>query len=108
MRVDIEETEAMGGRNSTHKGLNSTQTNISNPATGEGIKSIQTTGVFKAVNFELYVKPNLAVMTFGVLAIICSTAYLAYMKSQLQESKTYVAIAEDGSQHLTQKKSKWE
>lgn len=47
----------MGSRNSTHKGLSSTQTGISSPTTGEGIKSIQTTGVFRAVNFELYVKP---------------------------------------------------
>ena len=27
------------------------------PAAGDGIKSIKTTSVFKAVNFELYVKP---------------------------------------------------
>lgn len=47
-------------------------------------------------------------MTFGVVAILCSTAYLAYMKASMRESKTYVAIAEDGSQQLTVKKSRWE
>lgn len=47
-------------------------------------------------------------MTFGVVAIVCSAAYLAYMKSQLKESKTYIAIAEDDTQHLVQKKSKWD
>ncbi|KAG7165517.1 small integral membrane protein 8-like [Homarus americanus] len=98
----------MGSSNSTQKGSSSTQSPISNSAVGDGIKSIRTTSVFKAINFELYVKPNLAVMSFGVVAIICSGAYLAYMKSQQRESKTYVAIAEDGTQSLTQKKSKWD
>ncbi|XP_063607220.1 small integral membrane protein 8-like [Penaeus indicus] len=95
----------MGGNASSHK------TPTSEPTTstaGEGIKSIRTTNVFKAVNFELYVKPNIAVMTFGVVAILCSAGYLAYMKASMRESKTYVAIAEDGSQQLTIKKSRWE
>ena len=39
----------MGGGSSTQSG--------SEPAAGDGIKSIRTTNVFKAVNFELYVKP---------------------------------------------------
>ena len=30
---------------------------MSNPAPGDGIKSIKTTNVFKVVNFELYAKP---------------------------------------------------
>ncbi|KAK7086189.1 protein of unknown function (DUF4500) [Halocaridina rubra] len=90
----------MGGKASTAKGPETTA--------GDGIRSLQTTGVFKAVNFELYVKPNLAIMAFGVVAILCSTGYLAYMKAQHRESKTYIAIAEDGSQHLTHKRSKWD
>ncbi|XP_045583495.1 small integral membrane protein 8 [Procambarus clarkii] len=98
----------MGNTTSMQKGLNSTPTSSSSPASGDGIKSIPTTGVFKAVNFELYVKPNLAVMTFGVVAILCSTAYLAYMKSQQHESKTYIAVAEDGTKHVFHKKSRWE
>ncbi|XP_053652455.2 small integral membrane protein 8 [Cherax quadricarinatus] len=98
----------MGSSNSTQKDVHNTQTSTAAHTSGDGIKSIRTTSVFKAVNFELYVKPNLAIMSFGVVAILCSTAYLAYMKSQQHETKTYVAIAEDGTQHLTKKKSKWD
>ncbi|KAG0715071.1 Tigger transposable element-derived protein 3 [Chionoecetes opilio] len=49
--------EAMGGRSSVPAGQESQAK--SGPAhwAGEGIKSIKTTGVFKAINFELYVKP---------------------------------------------------
>lgn len=90
----------MGGKPSSETG--------SSAAAGDGLRSLRTTGVFRAVNFELYVKPNLAIMAFGVIAISCSTAYLAYMKAQHRESKAYIAIAEDGSQHLTQKRSKWD
>ncbi|XP_050725109.1 small integral membrane protein 8-like [Eriocheir sinensis] len=98
----------MGGGSSTPTGPDPPTRPAPQPAAGDGISSIKTTGVFKAVNFELYVKPNIAVMTFGVIAIGCSTAYLAYMKSQMQGSKTYVAIAEDDTKLLIQKKSKWD
>ncbi|XP_068240575.1 small integral membrane protein 8 [Palaemon carinicauda] len=93
----------MGGTSSTVEGEK--RPNIQ---AGDGIRSVRTTSVFKAVNFELYVKPNLAVMAFGVVAILCSTGYLAYMKLQHRESKSYVAIAEDDTQHLYQKRSKWD
>nr|XP_053652455.1 small integral membrane protein 8-like [Cherax quadricarinatus] len=98
----------MGSSNSTQKVCTTHRQAQLLITSGDGIKSIRTTSVFKAVNFELYVKPNLAIMSFGVVAILCSTAYLAYMKSQQHETKTYVAIAEDGTQHLTKKKSKWD
>jgi len=59
----------------------------------------------EAVDFISY---NLAIMTFGIIAITCTTGYLAYMKSQHQQNNTYVAIAEDGQQHIMSRKSKWE
>ena len=36
---------------------------------GEGIRSLETSGVFRAVNFELYAKPNKWIMGFGLIAI---------------------------------------
>ena len=36
---------------------------------GDGIRSMETTGVFRAVNFELYARPNKWVMGFGIIAI---------------------------------------
>ncbi|CAL4160245.1 unnamed protein product, partial [Meganyctiphanes norvegica] len=67
-------------------------------------------GVSKAIEQQViqYYKSNLFIMTFGIIAITCTTGYLAYMKSQHQQNNTYVAIAEDGTQFVTQKKSKWE
>ena len=47
-------------------------------------------------------------MAFGGIAILCSTAYLAYMKSQFKESKAYVAIGDDDTKVLMHKKSKWD
>lgn len=47
-------------------------------------------------------------MTFGIVAITLSAAYLAYMKSQIKSSNTYIAIAEDGTESLVMKKSKWD
>ncbi|KAL7631215.1 UNVERIFIED_CONTAM: hypothetical protein RMT77_010661 [Armadillidium vulgare] len=78
------------------------------PAPGEGIKSIRTTNVFKIINFELYAKPNLIIMTFGVVGILFSGAYLAYMRAQIEKNNTYVAIGENGNQTLMQKRSKWD
>lgn len=78
------------------------------PASGDGIRSIRTTSVFQIVNFELYAKPNMMVMGFGLVAITLSAAYLAYLKASLSGTKTYIAINEDGSQSLLEKKSKWE
>ena len=37
--------------------------------TGEGIRSLKTSGVFRTLNFELYAKPNKWIMGFGVIAI---------------------------------------
>ncbi|XP_076036737.1 uncharacterized protein LOC143022422 isoform X2 [Oratosquilla oratoria] len=51
---------------------------------------------------------NAVIMAFGVIAILGSAAYLAYMKSQHREKKVYVAIAEDGMEQLMTKKSKWD
>lgn len=47
----------MGGKKSVPAEVKTSTQTPSQPSVGEGIKSIPTTGVFKAVNFELYVKP---------------------------------------------------
>ena len=36
---------------------------------GEGIRSLETSGVFRTLNFELYAKPNKWIMGFGLIAI---------------------------------------
>ena len=50
----------------------------------------------------------MAIMVMGLVFLGGSSAYLAYMKSQQKESKTYLAIAEDGSLTTMKKTSKWD
>ena len=51
---------------------------------------------------------NIVVMGFGLVALGLSAAYLAYLRSTIDPKQTYVAISEDGSESLVQKKSKWD
>merc|ERR1712037_777338 len=55
---------------------------------GDGIRSMETSSVFRTLNFELYVKPNKYFMAFGITAISCCIGYLAYMKINT-ESKDF-------------------
>jgi len=78
----------------------------SNPS--DGLRSIKTTGVFRALNFELYAKPNKFIMGFGLIAITSCLGYLAYMKTQYEAMGYYVAIQEDGTEQWNTKKSRWD
>lgn len=50
---------------------------------GEGIRSLETSGVFRAVNFELYAKPNKWIMGFGIVAI---TGYVLTMNYLISDT----------------------
>ncbi|XP_072042451.1 small integral membrane protein 8-like [Amphiura filiformis] len=81
------------------------------PNTG-GLRGVRTTSLFRAVNFELFVKPNKAVMAFGLVAITGCVAYIGYMHA-MKENKTDELIYEqyrpDGSTEWTRtKRSKWD
>ncbi|KAG1654610.1 Small integral membrane protein 8 [Nymphon striatum] len=75
-----------------------------------GLRDVKTTGVFRAVNFELFVKPNKFIMGFGIAAITGCVAYIAYMRAEAENRKeeTYVAIGEDGEGKTTRKRSRWD
>lgn len=75
---------------------------------GDGIRSMETSGVFRTLNFELYVKPNKYFMIFGVLAISGCVGYLTYMKSQHKEQGYITAIDDKDQMYLTKKRSKWD
>ena len=49
---------------------------------GDGIRSLETSGIFRTLNFELYTRPNRWVMGFGLVAITGCVSYLAWMKAQ--------------------------
>ncbi|MCL4121134.1 UNVERIFIED_CONTAM: hypothetical protein GTU68_049219 [Idotea baltica] len=47
-------------------------------------------------------------MTFGVISILLTGSYLAYMNTQNRKNKNYIAISDDGTETLMSKKSKWD
>ena len=74
------------------------QTGVSNgggkvpQSPGDGIRSLETSGVFRTLNFELYTRPNRFVMGFGLAAITGCIGYLVWMKSSHKEKGLYTAM----------------
>ncbi|XP_001653136.2 small integral membrane protein 8 [Aedes aegypti] len=81
---------------------------VSSSAPGDGIRSMRSTNVFRAINFELYAKPNAIVMGIGLVAIGITFGYIAYMRSKYEGLGYYSAIQEDGKEVFVKRKSKWE
>ena len=76
---------------------------------GDGIRSLQTSNVFRAVNFELYAKPNKYMMSFGAAAFAGCASYLIYMSVMGERRKdTYTALNDQDEFVVTKRKSKWE
>ncbi|KAK9869450.1 hypothetical protein WA026_003204 [Henosepilachna vigintioctopunctata] len=80
----------------------------SKPTPGEGLRSVRTTSVFRALNFELYVKPNLAIMAIGLVTFTGCIGYITYMRSKYESMGYYSAIGSDGKEEFIKKKSKWD
>ncbi|XP_009067635.1 PREDICTED: small integral membrane protein 8 [Acanthisitta chloris] len=81
------------------------------PPTGRqpGLKSVQTTLLFRAVNPELFIRPNKAVMAFGLVAVSLCVAYLGYLHATAENHKDLSeAIDPEGSRHIRKKTSKWD
>ncbi|XP_030765399.1 small integral membrane protein 8 [Sitophilus oryzae] len=75
---------------------------------GDGIRSLKSTNLFRAVNFELYVKPNIVVMGLGLTALAGCFGYIAYMRYKYESLGYYGAIKDDGSEEFLKKKSRWD
>ncbi|XP_053696092.1 small integral membrane protein 8 [Sabethes cyaneus] len=75
---------------------------------GDGIRSMRSTNVFRAINFELYAKPNAIIMGIGLVAIGITFGYIAFMRAKYEGLGYYTAIQEDGKEIFVKKKSKWE
>ncbi|XP_077294143.1 small integral membrane protein 8 [Arctopsyche grandis] len=78
------------------------------PAPGDGIRTIRSTNLFKAVNFELYVKPNIVIMSVGLTCFGLCLGYIAYMRQKYESMGYYSAITNDGNELFEKKKSKWD
>ncbi|XP_021954585.1 small integral membrane protein 8 [Folsomia candida] len=76
---------------------------------GEGIRSMKTSNAFRALNFELYAKPNKKIMGLGIVGIICAASYLFYINYEMYDrNKFYYAENEDGSRTARPKTSRWD
>uniref|UniRef100_UPI00398EA1F1 small integral membrane protein 8 isoform X1 n=1 Tax=Pristiophorus japonicus TaxID=55135 RepID=UPI00398EA1F1 len=74
-----------------------------------GLRGIRTTSLFRAVNPELFIKPNKPVMAFGLLTITLCVSYIAYLNATTENKKDlYEAIDSEGRRYKRQKTSKWE
>ncbi|XP_054765958.1 small integral membrane protein 8-like [Lytechinus pictus] len=78
---------------------------------GEGIRSIRSTSLFRAVNFELYAKPNKWVMGFGLAALTSCVVYIAYLNAQKENQRDrdmYEQYQADGTTIMRPRNSKWD
>ncbi|XP_054843140.1 small integral membrane protein 8 [Eublepharis macularius] len=74
-----------------------------------GLRSARTTTLFRAVNPELFIKPNKPVMAFGLIAITLCVAYIGYLHAQQENKKDiYEAIDGEGNRNTRRKTSKWD
>ncbi|XP_017280098.1 small integral membrane protein 8 [Kryptolebias marmoratus] len=74
-----------------------------------GLRGAQTTTLFRAVNPELFIKPNKPTMVFGLVAITLSVAYLGYMHAMKEnDQQLYEAIDSQGEKYMKRKTSKWD
>ncbi|XP_076345857.1 small integral membrane protein 8 [Tachypleus tridentatus] len=77
---------------------------------GDGIRTMDSTSVFRVANFELYVKPNKFVMGLGLVAITGCFTYIGYMNWLTTKGldHNYIAVTEDGTKYICPRISKWE
>lgn len=77
------------------------------PTPGDGIRSLRSTALFRAVNYELYVKPNKGIMLFGAAAMLVCSGYLFYMRMKHDDTVYYLSVEADGNVTSKKKTSKW-
>lgn len=69
----------------------------------------QSTPLFRAMNFELFVKPNKVVMIAGVVAFTGAVAYLAYYRATVvNQPNSYMAMTEHGELEKRTRTSRWD
>ncbi|XP_031224618.1 small integral membrane protein 8 [Mastomys coucha] len=74
-----------------------------------GLRGTHTTTLFRAVNPELFIKPNKPVMAFGLVALSLCVAYIGYLHATQENKKDlYEAIDNEGHRYMRRKTSKWD
>ncbi|XP_061560449.1 small integral membrane protein 8 [Phycodurus eques] len=73
-----------------------------------GLKGAQTTTLFRAVNPELFIKPNKPMMAFGLITVTLCVGYLGYLHAmKANDQQLYEAIDGEGERLMRRKASKW-
>lgn len=74
-----------------------------------GLRGVRTTTLFRAVNPELFIKPNKPVMAFGLITITLCVAYIGYLHATQENKKDlYEAVNSEGARYMRRKTSKWD
>ncbi|KAJ3606231.1 hypothetical protein NHX12_025751 [Muraenolepis orangiensis] len=74
-----------------------------------GLRGVRTTTLFRAVNPELFVKPNKPVMALGLLSITLCVGYLGYLHAVKDNQTTlYEATDSEGEKYMRRKTSRWD
>ncbi|XP_034435926.1 small integral membrane protein 8 [Hippoglossus hippoglossus] len=74
-----------------------------------GLRGARTTTLFRAVNPELFIKPNKPVMMFGLVTITLCIGYLGYLHAMKEnDQQLYETINSEGERCTRRKTSKWE
>ncbi|XP_007528775.1 small integral membrane protein 8 [Erinaceus europaeus] len=74
-----------------------------------GLRGVRTTTLFRAVNPELFIKPNKPVMAFGLVTLSLCVAYIGYLHATQENKKDlYEAIDSEGNSYMRRRTSKWE
>lgn len=81
--------------------------NFRDTTPGDGLRSLRSTALFRAVNFELYVKPNKTVMLLGLLTMLGCSGYMFYMNIGEKRNDYQTLVRSDDTVVIVKKTSKW-
>ncbi|XP_029448430.1 small integral membrane protein 8-like [Rhinatrema bivittatum] len=74
-----------------------------------GLRGVRTSSLFRAVNPELFIRPNKSVMAFGLISLTLCVAYIGYLHAVEENKKDlYEAIDSEGTRYMKRKSSRWD
>ncbi|NP_001019604.2 small integral membrane protein 8 isoform 1 [Danio rerio] len=74
-----------------------------------GLRGVRTTSLFRAVNPELFIRPNKPVMALGLLALSVCVGYLGYLHAiRDSDQQLYEAVDSDGETYMRRRTSRWD
>ncbi|XP_030578222.1 small integral membrane protein 8 [Archocentrus centrarchus] len=74
-----------------------------------GLRGVRSTTLFRAVNPELFIKPNKPVMAFGLVVVTLCVGYLGYLHAVKEnQQQLYEAVSSDGERSMRRRSSRWD